>query len=117
MEFPAGQTVKRQRRRTAPDPYNPARTVPTDWSDPDEVVLPNAFVASTSSSATSSAVRSQVVTTKSLYLGTPGADVQPGDRIVVGADKYQVEVKPAADTNPFTGWTPVQEIPLKEVSG
>jgi hypothetical protein len=112
-----GQTVVRERRKRIPDPYNPDRLVDGPWDDPDTLELPGSFVASSSSSATNTATRTQVITTKSLYCTDPTADVRVGDRIRDGERVYPVDAVPAADTNPFTGWQPVKEIPLKEVLG
>ena len=114
--FPFGQQVVRERRKRIPDPYNPDETTDGPWDDPDELEIPGAFVASSSSADVASATRSQVLTAKSLYC-EPTADVLVGDRIRAGAAVYQVDAKPEADTNPFTNWQPVQEIPLEEVSG
>lgn len=117
MDFPFGQTVYRDRRRPVADPYNPASTVPGSWNDPlDTVRLDEAFVASSSSVRVTDATRTQILTAKSLYCD-PDADVRAGDRIRVGDETYQVDAKPAADINPFTGWRPPQEIPLKEATG
>ncbi|MBF4628896.1 hypothetical protein [Curtobacterium flaccumfaciens] len=115
MDFAAGVSVTRQRARMAVDPYS-QRPVPADWTNPDLLVIESAFVASASSSPTGGELRQQIVTTKSLYC-TPGADVRVGDRIVSGQHSYTVTALPEADTNPFTGWQPVQEIPLDEVLG
>lgn len=117
MEFPAGQTVLRDRRPQIPDRYNTDRTTEGAWDDAETIELHNAFVATTSSSAVPDAVRSQSVTLKSLYLGDPTADVAKGDRIRAGGVEYFIDTIPAADTNPFTGWQPVLEIVLKGTDG
>lgn len=130
MEFPGGEQVVRERRQPVTDPYNPSSQVPGSWGDPlAYLVLEQAFVASSSSTAPVDATRSQILTEKSLYLTDPSADVQPGDRIrrggtldVVsgvwsGGTVLYVNVRPAADTNPFTGWQPVVEIPLEVSEG
>lgn len=122
MDFPFGPAVFRDRRRPVPDPYNPASTVPGSWDGPlDTIRLGDdgrngAFVASSSSVRVTDATRTQILTAKSLYCD-PDEDVRVGDRIRVGAETYEVEAKPAGDTNPFTGWRPVQEIPLKNATG
>lgn len=117
MGYPFGQTAVRERRKRIPDPYNPDAFIPGPWDDPDVLQLPGAFVASSSSTSPSSATRSEILTTKSLYLTDATADVQAGDRIRVGATVYTVEVRPEADVNPWTGWQPAVEIPLKGVDG
>ena len=130
MEFPGGEQVVRERRQPVTDPYDPDTLVPGSWDDP-LVYLPleQAFVASSSSTAPVDATRSQILTKKSLYLTDPAADVRPGDRIRrggvldedtgvwSGGDVLYVNVRPAADTNPFTGWRPVVEIPLDVSEG
>lgn len=113
MDFPFGEIVYRDRRKLIVDPYDPTSTTPGPWTDPDTIELPGAFVASSSSASIPDPVRSQVITTKSLYLSDPAADVLTGDRIRSGSSTYSVDAKPEADRNPFTGWQPVQEIPLK----
>lgn len=115
MDFAAGTEVTRLRAAASIDPYS-KRPVPGDWAAPDTLVIAGAFVASSSSIASPGELRQQVQTTKSLYC-TPGADVKVGDRIVSGAHTYTVTAVPEADTNPFTGWQPVQEVPLEEVLG
>lgn len=115
MEFPAGVSVVRQRARTAVDPYS-QRPTASDWTDPARVTIESAFVASSSSVPNSGELRRQVQTRKSLYCA-PDADVQVGDRIASGTHTYTVIAVPEADVNPFTGWQPVQEIPLEEVTG
>lgn len=119
MEFPFGEQIVRERRRPVADPYDPGTMVPGSWDDPlDSLVLDQAFIASSSSTAPLNATRSQILTEKSLYLTDPVADVQAGDRIRRGGgDVLYVHVRPAADTNPFTGWRPVVEIPLESSEG
>lgn len=116
MDFPFGQDVHRDRRKLVPDPYDPSHQVAGGWDDPDTVVLAGAFVASSSSTAVPDASRTQSIAYKSLYCD-PASDVLEGDRIRVGADTYQVLEPAAADVNPFTGWQPAMEIPLKGVKG
>jgi len=107
--------VVRLRPRLTADPY--AGTTAPDWTQPsDDVALARAFVASASSVQNRDANRTQLLTAKSLYCD-PADDVQPLDRIRADGVTYTVTAVPAADTNPFTGWQPVQEIPLEEVRG
>lgn len=129
MEFPFGEQVVRERRQPVIDPYDPDTSVPGSWGDPlDYLKVEQAFVASSSSTAPVDATRSQILTEKSLYCTEPSADVQPGDRIrrggTQGADGIwrggevlYVNVRPTADTNPFTGWQPAVEIPLDMSEG
>lgn len=114
MEFPHGQTVYRDRPVQVPDRYNPEAKRPGNTVE--TITLEGAFVSSSSSTSLKNATRNEVLTAKSLYC-QPSADVQVGDTIRVGTETYQVDAVPAADTNPFTGWQPVVEIPLKGVKG
>lgn len=116
MTFAAGQTITRLRRPRTPDRINPARQSLGSWDDATPAAITGAYVASSSSIPGSDPARSQVVVSKSLYCD-PAADVRPGDRIVSGTHTYDVTAVPEADVNPFTGWQPVQEIPLVEVFG
>lgn len=113
--FAHGSTVQRLRAGLKIDPYS-HRETRSDWAHPEPLVIEDAFVASASSIANPGELRQQVQTAKALYC-EPGADVQAGDRIVSGAHTYKVTALPEADQNPFTGWQPVQEIPLEEVLG
>lgn len=115
MYLPFGREVIRERRTLVYDPYTEEQTA-GDWTNPDQITLEEAFVASSSSVNVTDATRTQLVTAKSLYCDQ-GADVKAGDRIRVGAEVWSVPAKPEADTNPFTGWQPPQEILLEEVQG
>ena len=130
MEFPFGEQVVRERRQPVTDPYDPGTQVPGSWEGPVAYLeLEQAFVASSSSTALVDATRSQILTEKSLYCTDPSVDVQAGDRIRrggtfdedtetwSGGEVLYVNVRPAADTNPFTGWQPVVEIPLDMTEG
>lgn len=112
--FPAGESVIRLRRKEIADPYSGQSTL-GDWNDPSEVTLDGAFVASSSTSTRSDAARTELLEEKSLYLDDPDADVQAQDRIRAGGVTYQIDGMPSADTNPWTGWQPIREIPLKRV--
>lgn len=119
MEFEHGATVYRLRPKTVWDPMSQSFVL-GDWDDPDELELPGAFIAQSSTSTLGDANRTGALESKSLYLSDPDADVQLGDRIRQGTDGspvYPVDGIPAADVNPFTGWQPVREIPLKRVVG
>ncbi len=116
MDFGHGATVYRQRARQVLDPYS-QKPIPADWTNPDELALDGAFVASSSTAVTATATRTQVLEAKSLYLDDPDADVREGDRIRVGGLIYTIDGFPAADMNPFTGWQPVRELPLTRSKG
>lgn len=119
MNFPYGRDVTRLRARLAEDEYS-GELVEGDWSDPDELVIEGAFIAQTSTTALGDATREQALESKSLFCGGD-VDIQKGDRIrdgAVGAPTYTIDgIPPAADTNPFTGWTPPREIPLTRSVG
>ncbi|MGW9345592.1 hypothetical protein ACWGR3_28985 [Streptomyces albidoflavus] len=118
MQFPFGKTVYRLRAKSMTDPYS-EEAVEADWSDPDVMPIPGAFIAQSSTSTIGSATRSQALEAKSLFCD-PDFDVQKDDRIRDGEDGapiYTVDGIPAADTNPWTGWTPAREIPLARSVG
>lgn len=130
MEFPFGEQVVRERRQPVIDPYDPGASVPGSWEDPLAYLeVEQAFVASSSSTAPVDATRSQILTEKSLYCTDASVDVQPRDRIRrggtldedtgiwSGGEVLYVNVRPTADTNPFTGWQPAVEIPLDMTEG
>ena len=131
MEFPFGITVYRLRAGLIYDEYS-AGMVPSDWDEPHVLAVPSAFVAQTSTSMLTDSTREQALESKSLYC-EGSADVQKGDRVFTGTfepelpegaetvpagtrmlgEIYTIDgIPPAADTNPFTGWTPPREIPL-----
>ncbi|MFC4223567.1 hypothetical protein [Lysinibacter cavernae] len=120
MDFPYGKTVFRLRAKPIPDPYNPARTVASDWENPDVLPIQGAFVAHSSTSALGNASREQALEAKSLFC-EGDIDIKKGDRIRdgdVGAPVYTIDgIPPAADSNPWTGWTPPREIPLTRSVG
>ena len=136
MYLPFGATVYRLRAGLINDEYG-AGQVPGDWESPDVLPIPAAFVAHTSTSMLTDASREQALEAKSLYC-EGSADVQKGDRIFAGTfdpelpddadtvpegtrmlgEIYTIDgIPPAADTNPFTGWTPQREIPLTRAIG
>lgn len=113
MRFSRGQSVTRLRRKEVFDKYSGAVML-GDWLDAEALVIPRAFVASSSTSKTQEATRTEVLEAKSLYC-SPRFDIGPYDRIQVGQAVYEVEGVPEADANPWSGWQPVQEIPLRRV--
>lgn len=116
--FPEGDTVYRLRAAPVWDPYA-EKWVEGDWTTPDTLELPGAYVAQSSTSAVGNATRSQALEAKSLYCD-PDADVIEGDRIRLGGPGgpiFPLDGIPAADKNPWTGWRPVREIPLARATG
>lgn len=109
------QQFDRQRARRVPDPYDPDATV-EDWTDPIVLPLAGYFDASSSTEQTDP-VRDLVLTTRTLVVPDPDADVRRGDRIVQGEKTWTVEGFPDAPTNPFTGWRPGLFIRLREGVG
>ncbi|WP_336653078.1 MULTISPECIES: hypothetical protein [unclassified Leucobacter] len=116
MSYPHGETVVRLRRAEEYDEYS-ATVMIGNWDEPDELVLEGAFVASSSTSARRDAARAELLEEKSLYLDDPHADVQAQDRIRAGGVIYLIDGMPSADTNPWTGWQPIREIPLRRDTG
>lgn len=119
MEFPYGQTVTRLRAKGVLNEYS-RKVVAGDWSDPDELTIEDAFVAQSSTSLLRTETRDQAAESKSLFCDGD-ADVRKGDRIRVGGPggpTYTIDgIPPAADSNPFTAWTPPREIPLTRFVG
>lgn len=116
MEFAAGITVVRRRRPEIPSPSNPETTIPGNWADAASIDLPGAYLGPASGNAIPDSSRSQIDETRSLYLTDTSADVQTGDQIISGRVYYVREI-PDAVRNPFTGWTPVLEVPLYHTEG
>ncbi|RRD61633.1 hypothetical protein [Leucobacter sp. OH1287] len=114
-------SVYRWRRPLLPDPYNPDRKRRGSWHDAEIDEIPGAFIGSGSMVDARSPERLQSITEKSLFLDNPAADVVKGDGISVAPGgrlpDFEVRVAPVADVNPFTGWQPVREMPLDEVTG
>lgn len=116
MHFPFGSNVTRLRAEQVWDEYSNSY-IPGSWDNPEELVIENAFVAHTSTSMLTTATREQALEAKSLFC-SGDADVRKGDRIDDGGVLYSIDgIPPAADTNPFTGWTPPREIPLTRWEG
>lgn len=119
MSFPFGRRVYRLRAKSIEDPYS-KKQVKADWGDPEVLPIDGAFIAQTSTSMLTNASREQAVESKSLFCDG-SFDIQKGDRIrdgEPGGPIYSIDgIPPAADTNPFTGWTPPREIPLTRAVG
>lgn len=119
MDFPYSTKTYRLRAPEVPSSYNPEVMVPGDWAAATAVEIPGAFIAQSSTSQAVTESREQALEGKSLFCESY-VDVRKGDRIRVGDDGpiYTIDgIPPAADTNPFTGWTPPREIPLTRYVG
>lgn len=114
--FSAGSQVVRIRRKEIEDPYS-GQTTLGDWASASEQTLDGAYVAASSTQSRAEAGRTQLLEEKSLYLDDPNADVQAQDRIRAGGVIYLIDGMPSADTNPWTGWQPIREIPLRRDVG
>lgn len=118
MEFPAGETVTRERRRPVVDPYDPSNVTPGSWNDPlDIITLESCYIDSASSSSGADATREPVATTKTLYCTDASVDVKAGDRVRRGNDLFYVRERTEADVNPWTSWQPLVAIPLSMTEG
>ncbi|WP_336642335.1 hypothetical protein [Microbacterium sp. MMO-56] len=115
MSFPAGVTVVRLRAKPVLDPYS-QKQVGADWSDPDTLELPGSYVGQSSTARTLGASRTQILESRSLYCD-PDLDVQALDKIQHGTVVYDIDGFPDVEVNPFTGWSPVREIPLRRAAG
>ncbi len=136
MFFPHGTHLYRLRAGVMIDEYS-KKPVHADWDRPELLVVPDAFIAQTSTSALRDATREQALESKSLYCDG-SFDIAKGDRIFQGTftpelpddattvppgttmhgETYSIDgIPPAADTSPFTGWTPPREIPLTRSEG
>jgi hypothetical protein len=110
-----GETVIRLRRRMILDPYSGEETLGT-WADADEHPIEGCAVAPSSTTAPVNDNRQMTITTMSVY-GPADMDVLPHDRIRSRSGLWEVDGENAAWANPFTGWRPGDEFPLKKVNG
>lgn len=115
MEFPFGVSVFRQRPADVWDPISQT-WIKGDWSTPEEKEIEGAFVAQSSTAMLADATRTQALEAKSLYC-PPDADIREGDRVRHGTEVFTIDGIPSSDTNPFTGWGPVREVPLERYPG
>lgn len=114
--FGAPQKVQRQRAGLAPNPIT-GDMVRSDWQNPEVIDLEDAAIDRSSTSAVDDATRTSALEARSLFC--PGdADVQFGDRIVgPDGEVYGIDGIPDRAVNPFTGWAPPMEVPLKRGVG
>ncbi len=110
-----GETVARLRRKLVTDPYSGEATMGT-WADADELSIEGCAVAPSSTNEPINSNRQMVITTMSVY-GPADMDVQAADRIRSRSGLWEVTGDNAAWLNPFTGWRPGDEFPVKKVTG
>ncbi|NVM97825.1 hypothetical protein [Arthrobacter sp. SDTb3-6] len=115
MMFDQGETIVRLRRQMVADPYSGELTQGS-WEAADELPIEGAAVAPSSTTEPASANRQMVITSMSVY-GPPGMDVLRADRIRARSGLWEVAGENAAWVNPFTGWAPGDEFPLRKVAG
>lgn len=85
-----------------------------DWTEPEELALPGAFIDRSSTAMVVTANRTQALESLSLFCAAD-VEIELTDRIrdgESGGRVYSIDGVPAAPTNPFTGWQPVREVPL-----
>lgn len=113
MRFPT--EIVRLRAALVPSDYNPDDLV-ADWANPDRKPLAG-FVDAQSSAELADPVRSESVTTTTVYLDDVHADIRRGDRVEYAGGTWTIEGFPAAPMNPFTGWQPYLIVSLQLVVG
>ena len=117
--LPYGETIVRLRAVLVADPYSGEDTKPA-WDDeaqpPAELDIPGCAIDPGGSTEPSEVGRESVVTKPTVYAPF-GADVLPGDRVVVRGRTWQVDGDPAEWRSPFTGWEPGTVIKLMAVEG
>lgn len=114
LSMPHAGSVLRARRTVVTDPYSQQPVPGGDWGA--DETIEGAHVTGAQSVLTEADGRQQQ-TTRPTLVCPAGADVRVGDRITDGDRVFEVAAHAAKATNPFTGWTPPQEVPLKEVTG
>lgn len=107
--------VVRVRPKQIADPYSNGQ-VPAGWDKATETEIPGGWIAQSSTNRLVTATRAQLVESRSLYCD-PSFDIAETDRIRDGGVTYEIDGLTAADTNPWTGWQPVREVPLSRVVG
>ena len=110
-----GETVVRVRRRMVEDPYSGELTLGS-WLNADRLPIEGCAVAPSSTTEAATTNRQTVITSMSVY-GPPDMDVLAKDRIESRSGVWDVIGDNAAWVNPFTGWRPGDEFPLKKVTG
>jgi hypothetical protein len=106
------ETVTRQRPTTTTDGYGDTTV---DWSAPTSVDLTVRGVEPVSSTENNDG-RQAVITGFRVYLPT-GADVLPGDRVVLRGATYEVDGEPADWRSPWNSNLGGVVVALKAVTG
>lgn len=98
-----------------PDPYNPDALIET--SETEQLTI-SGYLYTGGSSEQTQQPRTQIVSTASLIIPNPSANIRRGDHIEDGTGRrWRVTGFPATDVNPFTGWQPTLVAALEEVQG
>jgi hypothetical protein len=113
--FAYGETVTRLRLTAAADRFSGEATS-ADWSNPDELDIPNCAFDPGDSLEPLAAGRDAVLTKPTVYAPS-GSDVTALDRLIVRGRTWQVDGDPSDYRSPFSGWRPGMVIHLKAVSG
>jgi hypothetical protein len=109
------QAVVRLRRPDVRDPYS-EDVRPGEWRDATERRVPGAIIAPSQSVAVQDAIRTQTVTTLSVFC-PPGVDIAPGDRVRDAVGIWEVESVGVEWVNPYTGSRRGIEYRLTKVVG
>ena len=114
--FDHGETVIRLRAPLVADPYS-GQATERDWPNATSVALEGFAIDPGTSVEVSTANRTQITTTPTLY-GPYGADVLASDRVRDESGTTWEVVGNRSDwRNPFTGWLAGASWPLKRVEG
>jgi len=115
-------SVKLFRRSAVVDPYTRGRpaTVPGSWESAATSVLEGAWVDEVSVSPIGGDDRVGSLTSATLRVEA-GADVRKGDGIsrdpMALEPEFVIELVPFTPRNPFTGYAPLLEVPLRGARG
>lgn len=116
-------SVRLFRRKTAADPYthgSAGAVVPTKWESADVSTLEGAWVDERSVVPVNGDDRVGSLTF-AVLLVEAGADVRKGDGVsrdpAAVRPEFVLDVVPFVPLNPFTGWSPLIEVPLRGAQG
>lgn len=106
------ETVTRLRAdATGPNRYN---NTELDWSDPDELEIPDCLFAP-GGTREDHVGRDAVLTNPTVYAPF-GSDIKPADRLIVRDVTFDVDGQPA-DWQGMSGWEAGMVLSLKRVTG